>query len=295
MLQQELRRAIDSFTTEHTDIGLERLDGEEAEYDRLREALESLPFLASRKLVVLRSPGSNKQFAENAERLLSELPEQTDIIIVEPKLDKRLAYYKLLKKVTEFKEFNELDGPQLTRWLCDEAKSRGGQLSHKDANLLVGRIGVNQQMLASELTKLLQYDSKITEETILLLTEQAPHSTIFDLLDSALSGKTKRAIELYEEQRAARVEPVQIIALLAWQLHVLALIKTAGTKRPDEIASQARINPYVVRKSSNVASRLSLKELKELIHAVRNLDLRLKSESIDPDEAMLHLLLKMSQ
>ena len=98
LLKAELRRVVGGFVAEHTDMGLDRIDGEEAEYDRIRESLESLPFLASRKLVVLRAPGANKQFVENVEQLLGNLPETTDVIIHEPKLDKRSSYYKYLKK-----------------------------------------------------------------------------------------------------------------------------------------------------------------------------------------------------
>lgn len=295
MLQQELRRIVDAFVAEHTDMGLERIDGEEAEYDRIRESLESLPFLASKKMVVLRSGSGNKQFVEHSERLFKDLPETTDLVIVEPKLDKRIVYYRLLKKVTEFKEFNELDGQQLTRWLVAQAKEQGGGLSSSDANLLVNRIGLNQQLLASELAKLLLYNLKITKDTIMLLTDQTPQSTIFDLLDASLNGKTKRALELYEEQRQQKVEPVQIIALLAWQLHVMALVKTAGSRGPNEIASAAKLNPFVVRKSSAIAGKLSLAELKKLVKDVRILDMRLKSESIDPDDAMRQLIISLGE
>ena len=48
-------------------MGLQRIDGEEVEYDAIREALESLPFLASKKLVVLRAPSANKEFVEKVE------------------------------------------------------------------------------------------------------------------------------------------------------------------------------------------------------------------------------------
>ncbi len=295
MLQKELHRIVNDFVKEFTDMGLDRIDGEEAEYDRIRESLESLPFLASKKLVVLRSGGANKQFAENADKLLKGLSDSTDVVLIEPKLDKRLAYYKLLKKTTEFKEFNELDGHQLARWLSSQAKEQGGELSSADANYLVGRVGINQQLLSNELAKLILYEPKITRDTIELLTDRTPHSTIFDLLDAALSGRTKQAIELYEEQRQQKVEPVQIIALLSWQLHVLALIKTADGRDANQIASEAKINPYVVRKSMAIAQRLVLADLKKLITDVRVLDMRLKSESIDPDEAMQHLLMTIGK
>ncbi len=57
----------------------------------------SLPFLASKKLVVLRAPSANKQFVEQVETILASVSDTTDVIIIEPKLDKRSAYYKFLK------------------------------------------------------------------------------------------------------------------------------------------------------------------------------------------------------
>jgi DNA polymerase-3 subunit delta len=216
-------------------------------------------------------------------------------VIVEPKIDKRLSYFKLLKKIGDFKEFNELDGNGLTHWLVDQAKSRGGVMTISDANLLVDRIGINQQLLANELEKLLLYNPKINKESILLLTDKTPQSSIFDLLDAALNSKTELALELYIEQRQQKVEPAQIMALLAWQLHVLALIKTAGNRDTNDIASEAKINPYVVRKSTAIADKLSYDDLKKLISYVRELDHRLKSESIDPDEALTNLFIQMSE
>ncbi len=106
LVQAELSRLVKDFVTQYTDMGLQRFDGEEAEYDQMREALESLPFLASKKLVVLRNPGVNKEFVAHVEQLLANLPETTDLIIHEPKLDKRSVYYKYLQKNTDYKEFN---------------------------------------------------------------------------------------------------------------------------------------------------------------------------------------------
>ncbi len=102
------------------------------------------------------------------------------------------------------------------------------------------------------------YDSKITRRTIDLLTDPAPQSTVFQLLEAAFAGDRRRASELYADQRAQSVEPPQIIAMLAWQLHVLAVIKTAGDRSPRAIAKEAGINPFVIRKSQGIVSKMSL-------------------------------------
>lgn len=290
----ELKKLVGDFVAEHTDMAVERLDGEEYDAARMRESVSALPFLTSRKLVVLYEPGKQKAFAENIEAILQGAAETTDLIIVEPKLDKRLAYYKTLKKATDFREFGDLDAAGLARWAEDYVKTLGASLSAGDARLLIDRVGPNQQLLRQELDKLAAYDPKITKATVELLTEPTPQSTVFELLDAAFAGNTKRAMALYREQRALKVEPQAIIAMLAWQLHVLALVKTAAKKSVDDIASGARLNPFVVRKSQGLAHGLSLERLKTMIQELLDLDLTLKTVTLDADEALQLYLLKLS-
>jgi DNA polymerase III delta subunit len=113
-------------------------------------------------------------------------------------------------------------------------------------------------------------------------------------LEAAFAGNVRRALALYEEQRALKVEPAQIIAMLAWQLHVLAVIKTAGSRSTDQIAKEAKLNPFVVRKSQAIANKTSLTGLKRLIADLLEIDVKTKRTSIDADEALQHYLLKLS-
>lgn len=291
----ESSRIVDAFVAEHGDLAFERLDGEEVSYDRIRESLESLPFLASKKLVVLRAGSSNKEFLEHAERLLNNLPETTDVVIIEPKLDKRTAYYKYLKKQPGFTEFGDLDENGLAAWLSRETKAAGGSLTIPDARFLIGRVGPNQQLLANELQKLLAYNPVISRQSIELMVDPLPHSSIFDLLDAAFAGRRPAMLKLYAEQRQAKVEAQQIMAMIGWQLHILAIVKTAGDRDPASIAKQAKLNPFVVRKSIALADGLTYAELKIIVREALALDVRLKSESIDTDDAMQHFLLGLAK
>lgn len=294
-LRARLDELVQSFVQTHGDMALERLDGEEASFERIQEALQSLPFLVDKKMVVLQTPGANKQFTEQAERLLAELPESTDLIVVEPKLDKRSSYYKLLKKQKGYQEFAEMDEAGLARWLVDLAASKHASLGASDARYLIERVGANQLNLANELEKLSIYTDKITRQTIDELTVPTPQSTIFQLLETAFAGNTKRTLELYSEQRALKVDPLQIIAMLGWQLHVLALVKAAGSERtPDTIAREAKINPYVVRKTAGIARGLSFARVKELVSELTTIDERLKRESLNADDVLLNYLLQLA-
>jgi DNA polymerase III delta subunit len=82
--------------------------------------------------------------------------------------------------------------------------------------------------------------------------------------------------------------------MLGWQLHVLAVIKTAGDRSADEIARDAKMSPFVVRKSQNVARRLTLAQLKTLISDLLVIDTLSKRTSLDLDEALQHFFLKLA-
>ena len=288
------RQQLADFEKQHGAIGIERLAGGEISLDQVSEALNSLPFLATRKLVVLRAPSQQKQFMEQFEALINGLPDTTDLLIVEPRLDKRSKWYKFIRTHSELIDFPELDSNGLTRWLSQQAAAREGQLDFTDAQYLVHRVGLNQQLLDTTLKTLLLYAPKITRETIMVMTESSPQSSVFALLDAAFTGNAALTLELYAEQRALRVEPQQIVAMLAWQLHILALIKTAGGRMPDEIARQAKVSPYVVKKSLPIARKLSRTRLSVLISTLSSYDARAKREAFNLDEALPSYLLTIA-
>ena len=290
----ELAERIADFVTQHDDMSVERLDGEEATYERMVAAVESVSFLTPRKLVVLRAPSLNKDFTENFGEFVQHVADTTSVLLVEPKLDRRLTYYKQLKEQTEFHDFPMLDVENLVRYVQDYAKEQGGTMSPTVARLLIERTGLSQLGLRHELDKLLSYSSAITTQSIELLTEKTPQSTIFDLLEAAFSGNAKRTLELYEEQRALKVEPQQIIAMLAWQLHALALVKSAQTRGIDEIAHATRLKPFVIRKSQNLVRGITMKRLKELVAQLTEYDVRTKSEGIVADEVVRYYLLQLA-
>lgn len=292
--QKLLHEQVDKFVSKYGDLALQRIDGEEAEFSAIAEALNSLSFLSNKKLVVLRSPSKNKEFLESIEQVLANIGETTDVIIIEPKLDKRLSYYKYLKSKTDFNEFNELDINGLSAWLSARAKQLGGSLSLSDARYLAERVGLKQQLLGNELEKLILYSPEVTRQTIDLMTDETPQSTIFQLLESAFSGNSRKALKLYQEQRLLKVEPQQIVAMIGWQLYVLAIIKNAGNRSIDEIAKDSRLNPYVLRKSQSIADELSQQELKTRVAQLLDIDNKSKSTSIDIDEALKNYLLTLS-
>lgn len=305
-LKRKLGTVREEFVARHGEFGLEQLDGDEVALERMAEAVQSLPFLASGKLVILTQPSAHKAFAESPETLLADVPDTTEVYIIEPRLDKRTTYYKWLKKHTDFQEFAELDERALASWAVEYAKEQGSSLSLANANYLVNRVGANQQRLSNELTKLclntFQAQSLeksvpssglgiVSREVIDELTEAVPQSKIFDLLDAAFRGQTKQATKLYQEQRALRVEPQEILAMIGWQLRQVALAKTAGSH---DVVREGKVSPYSATKAKSIASRLTASKLKQLVRDITALDARSKQASIDLDEALQNYILNLA-
>lgn len=285
-LRRRLNELVSKFVAEHGELALEKFDAEEAEAGSIIEAIQALPFLAARKMVIVRSGSANNGLAEHIEQTISSVPESTELIFYEPYVDRRTAYFKVLKKQTQFEEFNQLDKNALAKWLVDEAKAHGVKLGLSEANFLVERLGSNQEMLFNELAKLTLYSPNITKENIVSMTEPTPQSKIFDLLDAAFSGKKARALELYEDQRAQKVEPQIILGMIGWQLQLLALVKAAEGQPAEKVAKDTGMNPYPIKKAGQLAGKLSDERLREMVSEALEIDVKGKTTSLDLGEAL---------
>lgn len=285
-----LRRRLDElsqeFISEHGDLALERIDAADTPAQTILDSVQSLPFLAARKMIILREPGTNKETAELIEQIISSAGDNCDLIIYEPVPDKRTAYFRTLQKLTKLENFNELDSSGLARWLHEEATLAGAELTITDAAYLVDRVGTNQLLLGNELQKLLIYDKRISRQNIDLLTEATPQSKIFDLLDAAFGRNKRRALQLYEEQRAQKVEPQAILALITWQLQMMVVLQVAGGKSTPEIAADTGLKPYPLNKAANLVGKLPPGKLISMVDEMLDIDYRSKTSAIDLDEAL---------
>jgi DNA polymerase-3 subunit delta len=285
LLKKRLDELAGEFIAEYGELALQRIDAEQTEPAAILEAVQSLPFLASRKMVVVRNGSANKSISGQIEQIIDSAGDTTDIVFYEPSPDKRSTYFKVLKTKTTLQEFAEQDSRGLAKWLAEEAKKQGASLHRSDAAYLVERLGTNQQQLANELYKLITYDPKITRANIDLLTEKTPQSKVFDLLDAAFAGDKELAMELYADQRAQKVEPQAIMAMITWQLKLLALTRL-GKKSPQEIAKDAGLSPYPVMKAQNLARRIDDYKLRSMICDALEIDEKGKTRDIDMDEAL---------
>lgn len=292
-LEQKEKSIRNDFVKNYSSLAMQIIDGEDIEFESLNEALISTPFLSPKKLVIAKRLSSNKKITDKIELLLKNQNENTIFLIVEPKIDKRGTYYKALKKLTSIEEFKDLDSLGLAKWITAEVKNKKGNISLADANYLIDRVGPNQLMLSSEISKLLLNNHTIDKRLIDKLTDPSPSGTTFNLLDAAFAGNYKKTIELYDSQRKQNIEPSKILGMIVWQLNIVALV-SSSKKSAKEISSDSGIHPFVIEKSLSIAKRIPKAKLKKLLDTLCEIDFNLKSQKINADEVLKQFLLELA-
>lgn len=289
----EITSVINTFSNKHGDLAIERFEAADTPAEQILSAVTGSSLLSPQKLVVIYDFETNKELVEQTEELLNQAPEETTVLIVIGKLDKRLAYGKLLKKASDFRVFGVLSPQETIGWVVQAAKDKSGQIDRSTAQYLVDFVGTDQARLSNELDKLILFEPTITKQTIDSLSERQPSSTVFELLDAGFNGQPGKALKLYDEQRRQQVEPLAMMGMIGWQLHILALVKTAREKSAADIAKDAGVHPFVVQKSMKLAKEMTLSKLKQLVHHAVTLEEALKTRTMNADDAVKHFLLSL--
>lgn len=296
LLQQSLNKHIDEFTRANGDHGLERLDGSQLTLEAFRSAVSSISLFTQQRCIIVHNAGSIPEIADAVAAFAEQADDTTDVIFVEPTLDKRTQYARQLKKHTDYKEFSDLNEYELSQWLLTVAQELGAHLQRQTADYLVKRVGPNQWLLHNEVHKLATYDSNITIQTIDMLTEPTPQSSIFALIDAIFSGQPKRALELYDDQRLQKIEPQQVLAMMLRQLHLIALVYTAPkTLRSAEIAKQAKLHPYVIEKAQAVTKQMTKQQLIHTIEQLRAIDRLQKTKPLQLDDVLRNMIVTITK
>ena len=281
----ELNRIQSIHQKAHGANTIERYDGSDLDStDYLLDAVRSISFLEPKKLVIVRDFFQSSKIIEGIETIVGQVAESTDLILVDAKLDKRSKVYSFLKNKTDFKSFEELSPYLLEKWVQDTAHENNAEIAIAEVRMLIDLVGTNQQHLESEIRKLSLYTKVISEQAITALVEPTPQSKIFTMLDALFNGQSKRAWELYQDQRAQGIEHQQIIAMITWQLQQLALAVLSPQKTESSLTS-AGMSPYGAKKSLQLARRMTKQDLRFYVSSLADIDYLIKT-SADGESAL---------
>ncbi len=292
-IRQTVRTLVAAFEQKYGAHGIERVDADTLEPRQLPSLLMGVTLFSDKRLIILRGAAANKPFWEALGDYIEKVPADTVVIIVEPTPDKRTRTYKLLKAKSDFREFPVLGDAQLVQWVTSQVKEVGASISRADAQYLVERAGRDQWRLSEEIKKLASFNPVIDRSAIDTLVEPSPEGTAFALLDAALSGQTQQVIGMIDQLKTQE-DPYKLFGLLASQVHTLAVVVMAEGRSADQIAKEAGLHPFVVRKTVNVAQRLGKERVAVIARSVARCDIQLKSTGADPWDLLRVCLQKVA-
>lgn len=278
----EIERAITGLAAAF-DGRPERLDGAELTVKDLPDLFMGQSLFSEKRLVIIRSASENSDVWAKLADYLPRLSSDIELVLVEPKLDKRTATYKALKKaadVHEFAAWEDRDHLAAESWLVSEAKKNNLTLDKKLAQLIVRRVGVDQWQLAWALEKLNLAD-EINETVVKDLIDANPVENVFTLLETAINGDG-RAVHQILTTLELTEDPYKLLGLLSAQAFQLAAIGTAGPGDNPVTDLKLRLPPFVVQRLKSQASHLGRGGLGHLIHALAEADADIKSSSVNP-------------
>lgn len=262
------------------DGDVERFDGEGLSVERLPDLFSGVTLFSSKRLVIIKNASENKSLWGVLVDWL-EKGVDNDIVFVEERPDKRTKTYKWLEKNSEVVVAKELQPFEAVRWVTRETERRGVTMSKEDCEFFVDYVGTDQWRLDSELDKLALSGSEISEDMIRDLVEPTPQATSFELLDAAFRGQVAEVERLFQIV-SREDDPYMFFGLLSGQIYALALVATGKGMRPDDIAKATGVHPFVLRKISGLAGRMSADSLQQLTSRLAELDANMKSRSVEP-------------
>ncbi len=267
---QYKKRLRDALVAEGDTMNYSYYEGKDINPRAVIDMAETLPFFADRRVLMIENSGFFKNKCDELADYMAVIPESTFFIFVETEIDKRNRLYKEVKKNGRIVEFGIQKEDTLTKWILGMLKKEEKNITRDTLQAFLTKTGSNMQLIKNELDKLIAYTEGrdvITAEDVERVCITQTTNQIFEMVNAIAEGKKKRALELYEDLLALKEPPMRILFLIARQFNQLYQVKLLAKEGlpPAEIAKQAGIVPFAVKKYQAQAKSFSAEELRTAV------------------------------
>ena len=269
-----------------SDASISKYDLSEGLLDDALEDLNTYGLFSDKKIVIINNFDKMDPLFNKPEELLKYVENSSSLnllFVVSDKYDDRKKIIKDLKKKMKFIKIST-DPVVFTKSCLEGYKIENGVI-----NLLVNNTLGDVTRLYNECNKLKTYkinDKYISKDDVeeLSFKKLGDSTEITFQFSRALAEKDKKsALILYQELLNYKIEPLSIIGLLASQFRIMYQVKSLEEKnmRNDEIASSLKEKPYRITKTRELTRYYSKKEILDLMIKLEDIDLKIKTTSVD--------------
>jgi DNA polymerase-3 subunit delta len=277
-------RDSDGMLSSNTDV----LDGRGVTLEQLTAICDTIPFLASHRLVVVegllgrfevsdrsRRGGARPKRgpAPELERWLAmaeyvpRLPASTTLVFIDDELSTENPLLQALRSHAEVIEFRVLRPGVVLQWVLDRAEQQGLDISPAAAKLLAELVGNNLWVLANEMDKLAAYAQgrRIEGADVRALVSAARDVNVFAMVDAVVERRAPVALRLLRQQVAQGTDGGYLLAMVMRQYRLIIQAKDLSLSRitTQEIGQRLGIgSEFVLQRVLDQADRYSLARLK---------------------------------
>jgi len=269
-------------------------------FTALRGACDAMPFLTKSRLIIVHNLLTGKPAKEMTKALkayLPNLPDSSKLVFMEAgNVPRNNAIAKLAasSKNGYIKQFDEMKGGQVTRWVTNYVGAQNGRISSHAAHVLATETEGNLQLLTNELEKLLIYKNGETIESVdvALLSPYAAEASIFDLVDTIGNRNGKGAALLLHKKLSEGTDPFFLFAMIIRQFRLLIQVKETAVSglKPPAIAKELRMHKFVAGKMYQQSGHFTLPQLEQIYRHLLEIDIGVKTGKNDMVTALSVLM-----
>jgi DNA polymerase III subunit delta len=289
------------------DMNTARLDARSMSEDDLGNALNAMPFLAKRRLLLLANPSSkynNPQARKKFLEFITNTSETARLVMYESVEPKEAEKHWLVKWAEKNEKFVQVRGFMLPRlkdmtgWIVNETKNQGGKIEPRAAEMLKDMVGVDTRQAGMEIAKLLAYanwsrpiNSQDVEAVCVVTSEQS----VFDFVDALANGNGKSAQHLLHRLLETEDE-FSLWGMVVRQFRLLIQAREVldGRGNKDDVARALGVHPFVAEKAAQQAARFSIESLEAIYHRLLSIDEKVKTSQVTLDLAMDTLVVELT-
>ena len=270
--------------------------------DALIAAAETLPFLAEKRLVIVREHPALTGRGEGDDRLrdyMAHVPETAVIVfIVRGKADARKKLYTAIKKHGSIVTFSPLTDAELNAWIIRTFAAQGKTCTSQTASLLSFTVGGDTALLRQEIDKLAALAGErenVTDEDVRQVATRSVECTIFEMVDAVVARQEGHAFGLLRDMLTAGEQRMGILAMLLRQYRLLQHVKIMQyEKKPvQEIKSRLGVAPFAAERCIRQASAYTGGEVRQAVDICLSTEMGVKSGQYNDEGALEAAMLKL--
>lgn len=287
------------------EMNTSEFDGTVAGVPEMLNAVRSFPFLADKRLVVVKDllahlgrKGGGEVAKQHTAQLLETLPNlPTYARFVMIERDTLHAEHKVLKLAESHangyaKAF--LKPQDATGWIIARAKKAyQASITHQAAHALASVTGNDLRRADNELFKIAVYvdgERDITEADVALLTSYVPEANVFHMVDALANGNGKHALTLIYTALAhdPRDDGFGLFALIVRQFRLILLAREhlANGGSPRQLPDVLHAKSFVADKVAQQSRAFTVEQLDSIYKRLQAYDKDMKTGKIAPRLAL---------